>query len=268
MRVTMANGQIGQGSGFFGVESGLVLTNAHVLGMLNDDDLPPRKVEIVYHSGEADSRAYVGKILGVDRASDLAVLRVEGNNLPEPLTVKASTGLIETQTVYIVGFPFGDKLGRNITVSQTSVSSLRAQSQDGVMDKVQVNGGMHPGNSGGPVINSSGEVVGVAVSGIQGTQIHFAVPGEYVGVAMNGRVTTIASGATVKDGEQVKMRVLTWACSIPWRASRRSTWNGGPALPAHRGRRLLRRRRRKRAIRRTRSSPWLTRPARRRSTTL
>jgi predicted Zn finger-like uncharacterized protein len=207
MRVTMSNGAIGQGSGFFGVESGLVLTNAHVLGMLNDDDPPPKRVDITYHSGEPDSRSFVGQILGVDRSSDLAVLRVQGANLPEPLTVKSSTGLVETQTVYIVGFPFGDQLGKNITVSQTSVSSLR-KSADGIINKVQVNGGMHPGNSGGPVINTSGEVVGVAVSGIQGTQIHFAVPGEYVGVAMNGRVTTISGGATVKDGDQIKMKII------------------------------------------------------------
>src|SRR5947208_1604732 len=76
--------------------------------------------------------------------------------------------LKETQTVYVFGFPFGESLGKNITVSTTSVSSLRKNEFDRV-SKIQVNGGMNPGNSGGPVIDATGRVVGVAVSGILGT---------------------------------------------------------------------------------------------------
>jgi hypothetical protein len=133
-------------------------------------------------------------------------LRIKGDNLPEPLAVKHSAGLLETQAVYVVGFPFGENLGTNITVSQTTISSLR-KSPTGEMTQVQVNGGMHQGNSGGPVVTANGEVIGVAVAIIQGTQINFAVPGESVQLMMNGRLTTLTGGGTLKDGNQVKMPV-------------------------------------------------------------
>jgi S1-C subfamily serine protease len=205
IRVTTGEGRIGQGSGFFAYEPGLVLTNAHVLSMLEDNTPAPRQIDITYHSGESDSVKFQGKILGVDRNSDLAVLRVTGPMLPEPLEIKNAGGLVETQRVFVFGFPFGESLGKNITVSQSSVSSLRKE--NGELMKVQVNGGMQPGNSGGPVVNEEGEVVGVAVSIIQGTQINFAVPGEHVQQVLNGRVTTVVSGATVREGSDVKMKV-------------------------------------------------------------
>jgi S1-C subfamily serine protease len=110
----------------------------------------------------------------------LAVLRVQGDDLPEPLPVRSAKYLAELQKVYVFGFPFGEKLGKNITVSESSVSSLRKYPGRDDLKEVQVNGGMQPGNSGGPVVDTSGHVVGVAVSIIQGTQINFAIPGEHV----------------------------------------------------------------------------------------
>jgi len=207
--VLSGNRGVSQGSGFFAISPGLVLTNAHVLGMLNADSPAPQSLIITYQSGEPDSRRFSAKILGVDRSSDLALLRVVDQNLPEPLVVKPASELIETQTVYIVGFPFGDSLGKNITVSQSSVSSLR-KLPTGEVHQVQVNGGMHPGNSGGPVVNTSGEVVGVAVSVIEATQINFAVPGEYVYTVLNGRVAGVSTGLAQRvgtNGSELKMPV-------------------------------------------------------------
>jgi S1-C subfamily serine protease len=65
----------------------------------------------------------------------------------------------------VFGFPFGKQLGKNITVSKTSVSSLRKK-PNGTLQDIQVNGGMHPGNSGGPVVDAMGQVVGVATLGV------------------------------------------------------------------------------------------------------
>jgi S1-C subfamily serine protease len=201
MRVTMANGTVAQGSGFFGVEPGVILTNSHVVGMLKSDR-PPRKIEAYLNSGEANERLIGAQVLGVDKISDLAVLRASGEDLPAPLEVKSAADLLETQEVYVFGFPFGADLGKNITVSKSSVSSLRKQ--DGYLSKVQVNGGMHPGNSGGPVVNARGEVIGVAVSGIVGTQVDFAVPGDFVHIILNGRVSEIgfAGVRTGADGSK------------------------------------------------------------------
>jgi predicted Zn finger-like uncharacterized protein len=180
LRVTMPSGDVAQGSGFFALERDLVVTNAHVVGMLRSNN-PPRRVEVVIHSGEDDEKKLPGTLIGLDRKSDLAVLRVQGDLslLPSPLPVASATELVETQKVYIFGFPFGAQLGRNITVSESSISSLR-RGDDGVLKQVQVNGGMNPGNSGGPVTDARGAVIGVSVAGISGTQINFAVPADFI----------------------------------------------------------------------------------------
>jgi S1-C subfamily serine protease len=180
LRISLPNGEIAQGSGFFALERGIVITNAHVVGMKRSDN-PPRSVEVIVHSGETDEAKLAGTPLGLDRDNDLAVLRVQGDlsRLPPPLPVATAAALTETQTVYIFGFPFGAQLGKNITVSKSAISSLR-RGDNGVLQKVQVNGGMHPGNSGGPVTDARGVVIGVSVAGISGTQINFAVPGDFI----------------------------------------------------------------------------------------
>ncbi len=94
------------------------------------------------------------------------------------MPVASATELRETQNVYIFGFPFGAQLGKNITISKSAISALRKD--NGLLKQVQVNGGMHPGNSGGPVTDARGAVVGVSVAGISGTQINFAVPSDFI----------------------------------------------------------------------------------------
>jgi S1-C subfamily serine protease len=77
------------------------------------------------------------------------------------------------QQLFIFGFPFGESLGKEITASSTTISSIRN-------NQIQVNGGMNPGNSGGPVVDVKGNVVGVAVAGIKDTNINFAIPADAV----------------------------------------------------------------------------------------
>jgi hypothetical protein len=113
----------------------------------------------------------------VDAVNDLALLRVEGENLPAPLTFGRSADLIETQEVVIFGYPFGELLGKNISVNRSTVSSLRKE--NGTLMVVQLAGGLNPGNSGGPVTNNRGEVIGVSVAKLRGADtIGFAIPAE------------------------------------------------------------------------------------------
>jgi S1-C subfamily serine protease len=232
LRVSMPNGLTGEGSGFFAAEPGLVFTNAHVLGMLGASSPMPARVDVVVNSGEPGQEfALAGQILGVDRTSDLAVLRVNdaGGRLPPPLAVDTSAALIELQKVYVFGFPYGASLGKNITVSESSISSLR-RGADGVVSRVQVNGGMNPGNSGGPVVDTRGVVVGVAVSIISGTQINFAVPGEKVRALLQGHVTGVHFGEPYLDNGQVKLPVRV-ECLDPLqriRDLRAEVWTGNP----------------------------------------
>ncbi len=228
LEVLLPSGDTVEGSGFFTAEPGVIVTNAHVLGMVSADSRPPVKVVITLHSGESNSRALPARLLGVDRGSDLALLRVEGKDLPEPLPVIAAKDLGETQEVFIFGFPLGKRLGKNITVSKSSVSSLRKEG--GTLKQIQVNGGMHPGNSGGPVVDAKGQVVGVCVAVITGTQLHFAIPGELVHTFLNGRIVELGADLGYRDGDKIKMafRLVTIDPLKRIQKIQVETWTGEP----------------------------------------
>lgn len=204
LRVTGVAGQVGEGSGFFAVEPSVVVTNAHVLGMLAASAKPPAKIEVTIHSGQVEEKQTTAKLLGVDRSADLAVLRVDEKDLPPPLQLGLKDELFETQKVYIFGFPFGAQLGKNITVSESSISSLRSTS-GGTLKSIQVNGGMHSGNSGGPVVDSLGRVVGVSVSVIKSTQINFAIPAASVEALLSGRIQEAKPGELFHDNNQIRV---------------------------------------------------------------
>jgi S1-C subfamily serine protease len=234
LRVRLPNGDVAEGSGFFCLEPGVVMTNAHVLGMLRPDAAPPSQVDVVAHSGEANETKLTGSVLAVDRTNDLAVLRVPGDGprLPAPLAVDSAGKLILTQKVYVCGFPLGAELGKNITVSESSVSSLR-RDEAGVLSQVQVNGGMHPGNSGGPVVDARGAVVGVSVAVVRGTQLNFAIPGDFVVQLLDGKFAGSELGAPYRaDGTLTLPLKLT--CLDPLGRVRNvkvEVWAGKPGNP-------------------------------------
>jgi S1-C subfamily serine protease len=179
------DGKGASGSGFVEKQSGLVLTNAHVVGELEDGP-GCDAINLVVNSGEGDKEYRLGgELLAVDRVHDLALVRPfildvgERHIVPGGLTIPRSPKLTELQRVFVFGFPLGAEVGKEITVSETSISSLRKDST-GKLVKIQVKGGMTQGNSGGPVVDAMGNVIGVAVSGILGTELNFAIPSEVV----------------------------------------------------------------------------------------
>src|SRR5207302_9441095 len=100
-----------------------------------------------------------------------------------------------------------DELGKSVTVTKSTVTGTRKNATG--YPQTQLGGGLHPGNSGGPVLDSKGAVVGVAVSGLRGTQIHFAVPAGYVHSFLGGRTHRWFYGVPYKDGDAVKMPLST-----------------------------------------------------------
>ena len=203
------SGGVAEGSGFFAFQSRLVLTNAHVLGMLRPDSQHPSDITVTINSGQKDERKVGASILGVDRFTDLAVLDVGGTaGMPPPLEVKFARNLRETQEVYVVGFPLGSRLGSEVSVRKSSVAALRKKNKNSdTIDRVQVQGGMDPGNSGGPVVDRHGNVVGVSVSGIVGTQINFAIPGEHVHAILAGRLSEVGKGQPYVSGSSVAVPI-------------------------------------------------------------
>jgi S1-C subfamily serine protease len=183
-----------QGSGFLAFEPGIVLTNAHVVDMLEPGSDEPESITVSIHSGQPDQKNLKGKVLAVDQRADLAVVKIDPAGQPAPLVVKSASGLFATQPLYVCGFPLGKQISNSVTIFQSQVASLSKDPKTGILDRVVLASEMQHGNSGGPVVNDDGEVVGVNVAGYEGTRINMAVPGDYVHVIINGRIARMRTG--------------------------------------------------------------------------
>jgi S1-C subfamily serine protease len=161
--VGLARGN-GGGSGFVFTPDGYVLTNAHVVEGARD-------VRIARGDGSSE----MGRVVGSDPHTDLAVVRGSGGGPHAELG--RSSGLRVGQLVVAIGNP----LGFDFTVSAGVVSalgrSMRSASGRLIEDMIQSDVALNPGNSGGPMADGRGRVVGVSVAIIRGAQgIGFAVP--------------------------------------------------------------------------------------------
>ncbi len=214
----------GTGSGWFGVEDGIVFTNAHVLMMKSPNSPEPKKLTFFLNAGTPDQREIPHsklKILAVDREIDLAVIQVIGTpDLPSPLKVKPSSELKLGQNVFTIGYPLGYTLsavaGRSakepeVSARKTSYFGL-ASNEYGQPRRVKLESGANPGNSGGAVIDANAEVVGVVVEGTNGGSrsgnfITLCVPTEYVNGLVAGRVSTIDYGTPYRDKGKIRVPV-------------------------------------------------------------
>ena len=186
----------GMGSGFIVDASGVILTNAHVVE--GADEVRVRLT---------DRREFKGKVLGADKATDIAVVKIEASGLPvvklgDPSKVRVG------EWVAAIGSPFGFEN----TVTQGIVSATSRSLPDGsYVPFLQTDAAVNPGNSGGPLFNLKGEVIGInsqiysRTGGYQG--LAFAVP---IDVAVNvqrqlvahGRVERGRIGVTIQEVSQ------------------------------------------------------------------
>ena len=120
-------GRISSGTGFFAGRPGYVLTKCHVIGYHPREFMPAHKIEVFVGSGEADEKSYIARVYGVDGDADLALLFIDQLDKSEPLTFGSAEQLNETEEVLIFGYPFGEQLGKNISVNKSTVSSLRRE---------------------------------------------------------------------------------------------------------------------------------------------
>lgn len=156
----------GQGSGFIIDRSGIILTNAHVIDGAD-------RVTVTLKDG----RVLEGKVQGEDTVSDLAVVKVEGGDLPV-----ASLGDSDQVQVGDWAIAVGNPLGLDNTVTLGIVSTLkRSSAQVGIPDKrldfIQTDAAINPGNSGGPLLNDRGEVIGINTAiRADAMGIGFAIP--------------------------------------------------------------------------------------------
>ena len=140
----------GDGSGFVISDDGLIVTNAHVV-----DQYPSVSVRLI------NGQSHTGRVLGRDGLLDLAVIKVDYRQAWQPMTLGEAADIDVGDEVIALGFPLGDELGRDYTVTTGIVSSLRTY---GSVERIQTDAALNPGNSGGPLVDRDGRVIGVNTS--------------------------------------------------------------------------------------------------------
>jgi S1-C subfamily serine protease len=137
---------------------GYIVTCAHIIGELGNSTL------IL-----ADGTRIKAKIELIDKANDIAVLKVkESKKLPRPL-VLAKTGATTGTKVFTIGFPFSATLGEKSKLTEGIINSVYGIGDDPRFYQISVP--LHPGNSGGPLINMKGEVIGVVTSTLDAIKV-------------------------------------------------------------------------------------------------
>ena len=158
----------GEGSGVVIDEEGYLVTNLHVVGADAGADM-----EVLL----SDGRRRAARLIGVDADTDLALLKVNAGGLI-PAAWGDSDQLAEGDWVWAVGSPFG--LDQSVTFGIVSGKSRREKAGKPHQDFLQTDAAVNPGNSGGPLVNARGEVVGIntAIVGDAYQGVSFAVPSE------------------------------------------------------------------------------------------
>ncbi len=156
----------GTGSGFILRSNGLILTNAHVVSGADTVTVTLK-----------DGRRFTGQVMGADRSTDVAVVRIQANNLPT-VNLGNSDQLKPGEWAIAIGNPLG--LDNTVTVGIIS-GTERSSRAFGVRGRgvgfIQTDAAINPGNSGGPLLNQSGQVIGINTAIIQGAQgLGFAIP--------------------------------------------------------------------------------------------
>lgn len=188
--------QRGTGSGFIVSSDGIIMTNAHVVD--GADELIVRLT---------DRREFKGKVLGSDKQTDIAIIKIDAKDLPV-LKIGDSSKLKVGEWVAAIGSPFG--LDNTVTAGIVSAVSRNLPS-DQYVPFIQTDVAVNPGNSGGPLFNMNGEVIGInsqifsTSGGFMG--LSFAIP---IDLAMqikdqlveNGKVTRGYVGVYIQELSQ------------------------------------------------------------------
>jgi serine protease Do len=186
----------GMGSGFIVGADGIIMTNAHVV-----KDATEVTVKLT------DRREYRAKVLGSDPKTDIAILKIDARNLPV-VTLGSTKNLEVGEWVLAIGSPFG--FDNTVTAGVVSAKG-RSLPDDSAVPFIQTDVAVNPGNSGGPLFNARGEVVGInsqiysRSGGYQG--VSFAIPVDVAvrvkdQIVAHGKVEHARLGVTVQEVNQ------------------------------------------------------------------
>ena len=193
------------GTGFVVDKQGYILTNAHVV---EENGQRANNVTVVFNKGGSESQRVKGQLVGVDTGSDVAVIKVDPSGLTlNPLPLGDSAKVIVGESVVAIGNPLGYDFSITAGIVSATGRSLQAPNGQTIPNGIQTDAAINQGNSGGPLIDSSGKVIGIneqiASSGGGNDGLGFAVP---INTAIrsleqlkaNGKVTYAWMGVSLK----------------------------------------------------------------------
>lgn len=170
------------GTGFY-IGKNLIVTNAHVV---QNEKNPKDSPYILVTTSKGQE--YKADILGIDAQSDIALLKIPTHHALLPLSWGDSDGLVEGQTVIAIG----SSLGLDGSVTQgivshkkRSIDSIEEVSSHTIDQWIQTDTAVNPGNSGGPLVNTQGEVIGINTMGIPARNINFSIPSNIARLIVN-----------------------------------------------------------------------------------
>ena len=169
--------QSGLGSGFVLDEQGYVATNAHVVTDGTGKDIKPAKEVYVQF---ADANEVPAKIVGFDPNADVALLKIDPKGLDLiPLKLGRTSDVQVGEPVAAIGSPFGEKQSLSVGVVSALHRTIQALTDFSISDAIQTDAAINKGNSGGPLLNADGKVIGInsqiESSGGGGEGVGFAV---------------------------------------------------------------------------------------------
>ena len=160
----------------FALNNGYLVTNWHVA----------ENAQTIYVYGVRGdfTKKYIAEVVAKDKINDLAILKISGNGFPGfgsvPYKIRSTTAEV-AEEIWVLGFPWTDFMGDEVKYTDGRISALSGY--DGDVSTYQISAPIHHGNSGGPVFDDNGDIIGIACSGIASAQtqnVNYAVKASYL----------------------------------------------------------------------------------------